>query len=77
MIVAKARKYYIVVGKSKDSGKWEMLFGDYDRQVALDDSADLKGSFTGVEYQDIHVVMLPEDNAGAIRAKLDELNKGL
>lgn len=71
-----SKRYFIVVGKSKDSGKFELLFGDYYKQVARDEMYDLESGSSAEDYTHYRVYTLETDTQAAIDAKLLELNKG-
>ena len=68
--------YFIVVAKLKDTGKYEMLFGDYYKQVARDETYDVESGFGGADYTHYRVITLNTDDQATIDAKMTELNKG-
>lgn len=64
----KARKYYILVGKLDKNSPFEMIFGDYDRSVVVDEKADTS------DYVSMKVVTLQADNQAAIDAYMASIN---
>lgn len=72
-----AKSYHIVVAVSKDTGKYEMLFGDYYKQVARDECYDLECGSSAEDYTKYRVITLTTDTQAAIDAKLTELNTRL
>jgi hypothetical protein len=71
------KKYHIVIAQCTIyPHKWEMLFGDYDKNVAKDEREDLADSSDGCDYEKFKVVTLPEDSQAAIDSYIAVLNQG-
>lgn len=65
-----ARKYFILVGKfGNKNAPFEMLFGDYEKDVVTDEKDD-----TSDEYKCLRVVTLLADTDAAVIEKMNELN---
>lgn len=65
----KAKSYYSLL--IKDSGKWMIHFGDYDREVVEDEQADVKGSEPKAKTK----IIRTGGTQAEIDAAVDELNK--
>jgi hypothetical protein len=70
----KPRKYHIVIARCTIGGKWEMTFGDYDKNVAQDERNDQSDSSDGCDYDKFKVVTLGQDDQATIDAYMAELN---
>lgn len=71
------RKYHIVIAQCTIyPNKWEMMFGDYDKNVAKDERDDLAESSDGTDYGTYKVVTLTEDSQAAIDSYIAVLNSG-
>ena len=66
----KTKPYYSLL--IKDSGKWYIHFGDYDREVVKDEQQDLKESYGAAC---VTKIIRTDGTQSTIDATVDELNK--
>ncbi len=55
------KDYYVLVGLAPGSSEWEVIFGDYDRDVVLDEKTDTEDSYE--EWTDLRVILAPDTHA--------------
>ena len=66
----KAQKYYTLVGTFQKN-PWEIIFGDYDREVVEDERADIKDC--GTDYTKFKIITT-SDKQGEIEWAVSVLN---
>lgn len=67
------KQYHILVGIDSespivDAAPYEMIFGDYDKELVKAEKADTYG------YTSLRIITLLEDTDAAVYAALDKLN---
>ena len=74
--IVKTRKYYTLVGLNTDH-VWEIIFGDYDREVVEDERDDIKDNQENGVFHDIakFKIITTSDKQADIEAKVAGLEK--
>lgn len=71
-----AKRYYSLCIFWKDSERFSLEFGDYDKQTVLDEAADLIMGSMGDDIVQYKVISTKDDQA-SINAAVDKLNATL
>ena len=66
-------KYYTLFVYEPDHQRWYNYFGDYDKQVVIDERDDMHNGWDGILKQHMCIVQTRDDQT-AIDAALDKLN---
>lgn len=61
-----ARKYHTLLTR-EDDGKWHIAFGDYDRQVVVDEKEGYRDGYPGYKAKDLKIITTGDRQADIAR----------
>lgn len=68
------RRYYLLLERDGPGARWDVQFGDYDREVVDQERRHMHDTWRSPRLSDLKVISVDADDSVSIKATLDALN---